>query len=48
MERFHLVILTENSIEKDYDIALNEINKLEISHEFPIRFRIEDFDNESC
>ena len=43
-----VVILTENSIEKDYDIALNEINKLEISHEFPIRFRIEDFDNESC
>ena len=43
-----VVILTENSIERDYDIALNEINKLEISHEFPIRFRIEDFDNESC
>ena len=37
-----VVILTENSIERDYDIALNEINKLEISHEFPIRFRIED------
>ena len=43
-----VVILTENSIERDYDIALNEINKLKISHEFPIRFRIEDFDNESC
>ena len=48
MEKVPVVILTENSIEKDYDIALNEINKLEISHEFPIRFRIEDFDNESC
>ena len=36
---------TDNKkLEEIYD----EINKLEISHEFPIRFRIEDFDNESC
>ena len=42
-----VVILTENAFENDYENAVSKINNLDVSHELPIRFRLEDFDNES-
>ena len=42
-----VVILTENAFENDYQNAVGKINQLDVSHELPIRFRLEDFDNES-
>ena len=42
-----VVILTENAFENDYENAVSKINNLDVSNELPIRFRLEDFDNES-
>ena len=43
-----VVVLTENAFEDDYENAVCQINELDVSNELPIRFRLEDFDNESC
>ena len=42
-----VVVLTENAFEDDYENAVCQINELDVSNELPIRFRLEDFDNES-